>query len=102
MHTGSQGRSDGSMCWETPSNSLPAFWILKMQTGPQIGALPFPSHDYNFSSRNANSRQQKPQHTIIMVDSVHEVWMPPSNFLFFCLQIKQGSLVDSIQLLPVL
>ena len=59
-------------------------------------------HTNNFSLRNANSRQQKPQHTVITLDSVREAWVLPPNFLLFCLQVREGDPADCIQLSPAL
>lgn len=72
-------------------------WRCRQAGNQRTTSLP---HANNLCTRDANSRQQKPRHTVIKVDSIHEAWVPPHNFPL-CLQIEEGNMADSIQLLPV-
>ena len=87
-----QGRSNRPM---------PAFRAQKTQKGWEPSSFS-QSHANEFPTRNVNSRQQRLRHTVIMVDSICEAWVPPPNFLLFCLRIRKGNPVDSIQLWPAL
>lgn len=80
---------------------MPAFQAQKTQKGWEPGSF-FQPHANEFPTRNVNSRQQRLRHAVIMVDSISEAWVPPPNFLLFCLRIRKGNPVDSIQLQPAL
>ena len=68
-----QGRSNRPM---------PAFRAQKTQKGWEPSSFS-QSHANEFPTRNVNSRQQRLRHTVIMVDSICEAWVPPPNFLLF-------------------
>lgn len=70
-----------------------------MQSGPGTGT-PLLALTNKAPARNTNSRQQEPRHAVIMVDSIPEARVPPPGFLLLCLQMEEGNLLDSIQLLP--
>ena len=80
---------------------MSAFRAQKTQKGWEPGSFSQP-HANEFPTRNVNSRQQRLRHAVIMVDSICKAWVPPPNFLLFCLRIRKGNPVDSIQLLPAL
>lgn len=72
------------------SPSTACFWGLERCRQAGNGCTASPPHANNFCTGDANSLQQKPRHTVIKVDSIHEAGVPPCNFPLFVSRSRRG------------